>query len=85
MSKAAEAGTAATPQMRLHAAQLVAIARTLTAPEMRNLVGAPSPAQAMAALAGWLARGRGPLYPASGLIKRISGTECGRAIGAGGF
>lgn len=51
---AAEAGTRATPQMRLHATPLVALARTLTAPEMRGLVAALSPAQALDALGGWL-------------------------------
>jgi AcrR family transcriptional regulator len=49
-----EAGTGPTPQMRLYAAQLVAIARTLTAPEMRALVAGLPPDQAAAALGEWL-------------------------------
>jgi len=49
-----EAGTAPTPQMRLYAAQLVAIARTLTAPEMRALVAGLPPGQGTVALERWL-------------------------------
>jgi hypothetical protein len=63
--RAAEAGTAATPQMRLHAVQLVALARSLTAPEMRALVAGLSPAQALAALSGWLHDAARSIRPAS--------------------
>jgi AcrR family transcriptional regulator len=49
-----EAGTGPTPRMRLYAAQLIAIARTLTAPEMRALVAGLPPEQAAAALERWL-------------------------------
>jgi hypothetical protein len=51
---AAEAGTDPTPELRLRAAQLVAIPRTLTAPEMRALVVGLPPDQAVAAFEQWL-------------------------------
>ena len=40
--------------MRLHAAQLIALVRSLTAPEMRALVAGLSLAQALAAFGDWL-------------------------------
>ena len=49
-----EAGTGPTPRMRLYAAQLIAIARTLTSPEMRALVVGLPAEQAAAALERWL-------------------------------
>jgi len=51
---AAEAGTGPTPQMRLHAVQLVAIPRTLTSPEVRALVAGLPREKARAALERWL-------------------------------
>jgi AcrR family transcriptional regulator len=51
---AAEACTGPTPQMRLHAVQLVAIPRTLTSPEVRALVEGLPPERARSALEGWL-------------------------------
>jgi hypothetical protein len=51
---AAEAGTGPTPQMRLHAARLVAIIKTLTAPEMRAPVAGLTPGQAATVLDRWL-------------------------------
>jgi AcrR family transcriptional regulator len=51
---AAEAGTEPTPAMRLHAMQLVAIARSMTTPEVRGLVAGLPPAKAGAALQRWL-------------------------------
>jgi AcrR family transcriptional regulator len=51
---AAEAGTDPTPALRFYATQLVALARTLTAPEMRALVAGFPPKQATAALERWL-------------------------------
>jgi AcrR family transcriptional regulator len=51
---AAEAGTAPTPAMRLTAITLVALLRTLTAPEMRAAVAALPPARAQAYVRDWL-------------------------------
>jgi hypothetical protein len=72
---AAEAGTAATPQMRLHAVQLVALARSLTARDA-GPGGGPQPGPGPGR-AERLAPRRDPLYPASEPIKRICDTECG--------
>jgi hypothetical protein len=55
---AAEAGTAPTPDLRLQAAQLVAMLRTVTGPEMRAVAGM-TPEQATAALEAWLVRAAG--------------------------
>jgi AcrR family transcriptional regulator len=62
---AAEAGTPATPQMRLQAAQLVAMVRTLTAPEMRAHVAGLGPAQALDALGQWLQEAAHSIHPAT--------------------
>jgi AcrR family transcriptional regulator len=51
---AAEAGAGPTPALRFYATQLVALARTLTAPEMSALVADRPPKQATAALERWL-------------------------------
>jgi hypothetical protein len=56
---AAEAGTAPTPDLRLQAAQLVAMLRTVTGPEMRAAVAGMTPDQATAALEAWLVRAAG--------------------------
>jgi AcrR family transcriptional regulator len=51
---AAEAGTPATPDMRLHALRLVALVRSLTSPELRALVAGMEAAQAAAAIEEWV-------------------------------
>jgi AcrR family transcriptional regulator len=51
---AAEAGTGPTPEMRLHAFQLVGIVRSVTAPEVRDLIAGLGPEAATAALEDWL-------------------------------
>jgi AcrR family transcriptional regulator len=51
---AAEAGTPPTPAMRLTAITLVALLRTLTAPEMRAAVAALPPPRAQAYVRDWL-------------------------------
>jgi AcrR family transcriptional regulator len=60
---AAEAGTGPTPDLRFHAAQLVAMLRTLTGPEMRAAVAGMTPGQATAVLERWLESAARSLRP----------------------
>jgi AcrR family transcriptional regulator len=61
---AAEAGTGPTPDLRLQAAQLVAMLRTLTGPEMRAAIAGQSPGQAADHLDSWLQDAAATLGPA---------------------
>lgn len=60
---AAEAGTGPTPDLRFQAAQLVAMLRTLTSPEMRAAVAGMTPEAATAALERWLESAARSLRP----------------------
>lgn len=51
---AEQAGTAATPALRLEAIQIVGILRTLTAPEIRTAIAGLSPADALTYVRDWL-------------------------------
>jgi AcrR family transcriptional regulator len=51
---AAEAGTEATPGLRLEAIYLVGILRTLTSPEVSAMIAGLDPGQARAAVTAWL-------------------------------
>jgi len=61
---AAEAGAEPSPAMRLHAMQLVAMPRSLTTSEVRELVAGLSPAQARTALEQWLTDAARSVHPA---------------------
>jgi AcrR family transcriptional regulator len=51
---AAEAGTAATPAMRLQAIGVIGLLRGLTSPEMRAALAGRPPAESLAYVCGWL-------------------------------